>query len=124
MKREIARFMSKCLICQQVKAEHQSTLALLQPLPIPKWKWEKITMHFATLPQSPKHNNAIWVIVDRLTKATHFIPLLVGQSTKTLAEKYMWEAVRFHRVLVSIASDRDMRFRSHFLRKTTRKFGN
>ena len=68
MKREVAEFVSKCLICQQVKAEHQRTAGLLQPLPIPEWKWEKITMDFVTaLPRSPKGHNAVWVIVDQLT---------------------------------------------------------
>ena len=48
MKREIARFVAKWLVCQQVKAEYQRTAGLLQPLPIPEWKWEHITMDFVT----------------------------------------------------------------------------
>ena len=96
------------------KAEHQRTAGLLQPLPIPEWKWEHITMDFVTaLPRSPKGNNAVWVIVDRLTKAAHFL-FRVGQSTEVLADKYMKEIVRLHGILVSIVSDRDTRFRSHF----------
>jgi len=67
MKREIDRYVAKCLVCQQVKAEHQKTVGLLQPLPILEWKWEHITMDFVTaLPHSQKGNNAIWVVVDRL----------------------------------------------------------
>lgn len=94
MKREIARYVSRCLVCQQVKAEHQKPAGLLQPLSIPVWKWENITMDFVTaLPRSPRGNNAVWVIVDRLTKSAHFIPFRVGQSTETLAEKYMLEVV-------------------------------
>ena len=113
MKREIAQYVARCLICQQVKAEHQRPGGLLQPLPIPEWKWENINMDFVTaLPRSPKGNNAIWVIVDRLTKSAHFLPFRVGQSTEVLAEKYIKEIVRLHGVPSTIVSDRDTRFRS------------
>ena len=72
-------------------------------------------MNFVTaLPRSPKGNNAVWVVVDRLTKSAHFIPFRVGQSTELLADKYMREIVRLHGVPVSTVSDRDTRFRSHF----------
>ncbi|KAA3484164.1 gag-pol [Gossypium australe] len=68
MKLDISKFVYKCLICQQVKAEHQVPSGLLQLLTIPKWKWERITMNFVLgLPLSPKKKDAIWVIVDRLT---------------------------------------------------------
>ena len=74
MKREVAEYVSKCLICQQVKVEHQRPLGLLQPLPIPQWKWEHITMDFVVgLPRSQQNHDSIWVIVDRLTKSAHFI---------------------------------------------------
>ena len=65
---------------------------------------------FTALPHSLKGNNAIWVIVDRLTNSTHFIPFRVGQSTEVLAKKYMKEVVRLHGVPASIISDRDTRF--------------
>jgi len=72
-------------------------------------------MDFVTaLPRSPKNNNAVWVIIDRLTKAAHFLPFRVDQSTKVLADKYMKEIVRLHGAPVSIVSDRDTRFQSHF----------
>ena len=74
MKREIAEFVSKCLTCQQIKIEHQKPVGLLQPLSIPEWKWERITMDFVTgLPRTQSGHDAIWVIVDRLTKSAHFI---------------------------------------------------
>jgi transposase InsO family protein len=115
MKREIAQYVAKCLVCQQVKAEHQRPGGLLQPLPIPEWKWQNITMDFVTaLPKTPKGHNAVWVIVDRLTKSAHFLPFRVGQSTEQLADMYMREIVRLHGVPASIVSDRDTRFRSHF----------
>ncbi|GFS42479.1 hypothetical protein Acr_00g0080050 [Actinidia rufa] len=81
MKKEIAEFVSQCLSCQQVKAEHQRPAGLLQSLPIPEWKWEHITMDFVVgLPNSPRGCNAIWVIVDRLTKSAHFLPVKTTYS--------------------------------------------
>ena len=72
-------------------------------------------MDFVTaLPRSPKGNNAVWLVVNRLIKSAHFIPFKVGQSTELLADTYMREIVRLHGVSVSIVSDRDTKFRSHF----------
>ena len=69
------------MTCQQIKALHQKPLGLLQPLPIPEWKWERIYMDFVTgLPRSPKGHEAIWVIVDWMTKTTHFIPVKMTYS--------------------------------------------
>ncbi|KAL0386066.1 UNVERIFIED_CONTAM: hypothetical protein Sradi_3000900 [Sesamum radiatum] len=76
MKRDIAEYVQKCMVCQQVKAEHQRPAGLLQPLPIPEWKWESITMDFVTgFPTTTKGHNAIWVVIDRLTKSAHFISI-------------------------------------------------
>jgi hypothetical protein len=70
MKREIAHFVEQCLTCQQVKVEYQRPSGLLQPLPIPKWKWENISMDFVCgLPRRFKNHDAIWVVVDRFTKS-------------------------------------------------------
>jgi hypothetical protein len=69
MKKEIAQYVARCDICQRTKAEHQKPAGLLQPLPIPGWKWEEIGMDFVTgLPRTQKGNDSIWVIIDRLTK--------------------------------------------------------
>ena len=74
-------------------------------------------MDFVTaLPCSQTDNNAVWVIVDRLTKSAHFIPFSPRHSMELLAEKYMQEVVRLHGVVVSIVSDRDTGFLSHFWR--------
>ncbi|GJW94812.1 putative nucleotidyltransferase, ribonuclease H [Tanacetum coccineum] len=76
MKRDCVKYVEKCLTCLKVKAEHQKPYGKIQPLEIPVWKWEKITMDFVTkLPRTTKKHDAIWVIVDRLTKSTHFIPI-------------------------------------------------
>ncbi|KAL0559480.1 hypothetical protein IC582_004091 [Cucumis melo] len=115
MKREVAEFVSKCLVCQQVKAPRQKPAGLLQPLSIPEWKWENVSMDFITgLPRTLRGFTMIWVVVDRLTKSAHFVP---GKSTYTAskwAQLYMSEIVRLHGVPVSIVSDRDARFTSKF----------
>nr|GEY83658.1 hypothetical protein [Tanacetum cinerariifolium] len=87
MKQDVARFVAKCLTCQQVKIEHQRESGLLQPLDIPTWKWDQISMDFVTgLPRTFKKNDAIWVVVDRLTKSAHFLPIQQGYSVSKLAE--------------------------------------
>jgi hypothetical protein len=74
VKKDIAKYLAKCIECQQVKAEHRHPTGLLQPLPISEWKWETISMEFITgIPTSTKQNDAIMVVVDKLSKATHFI---------------------------------------------------
>ncbi|KAL0426180.1 UNVERIFIED_CONTAM: hypothetical protein Slati_2792800 [Sesamum latifolium] len=76
MKKDVAEFVAKCMTRQQVKAEHQAPAGKLRPLSIPKWKWEKITMDFIVgLPRTLRKHDAIWVIVDRLTKSAHFLPI-------------------------------------------------
>ena len=73
MKRHVGDFVRRCLTCQQVKAEHQKPAGLLQPLKVAEWKWEHVMMDFVThFPQTPQRHDAIWVIVDRLTKSAHF----------------------------------------------------
>ena len=115
MKRDIAEYVSRCLACQQIKAEHQGPAGKLQPLPIPEWKWDKITMDFISgLPRTKKGNDAIWVIVDRLTKSAHFLPIKVTFSLERLAKLYIDEIVSRHGIPISIVSDRDPRFTSRF----------
>ncbi|KAL0332911.1 UNVERIFIED_CONTAM: Transposon Tf2-12 polyprotein [Sesamum calycinum] len=115
MKKDVAEFVAKCMTCQQVKAEHQAPAGKLRPLSIPEWKWEKITMDFVVgLPRTLRKHDAIWVIVDRLTKSAHFLPIRLGDSLDKLAELYVSEIVKLHGVPVSIVSDRDPRFTSRF----------
>ncbi|KAA0045842.1 pol protein [Cucumis melo var. makuwa] len=115
MKREVADFVSRCLVCQQVKAPRQRPAGLLQPLSVPGWKWESVSMDFIMgLPKTLKGYTVIWVVVDKLTKSAHFVP---GKSTYTATkwgQLYMTEIVRLHGVPVSIVSDRDARFTSKF----------
>nr|GFB04837.1 putative reverse transcriptase domain-containing protein [Tanacetum cinerariifolium] len=114
MKRDIAEYVSRCLTYSKIKAEHQKPSGLLQQPEIPEWKWEKITIDLVTkLPRSSGGYDAIWVIVDRLTKSAHFLPIREDYKTKKLARIYINEIVARHGVLVSIISDRDGRFASH-----------
>ena len=115
MKKDVAEFTARCLTCQQVKVEHQAPAGKLHLLSIPEWKWEKITMDFVTnLPKTQKGNDAIWIIVDRLTKSAHFLPIRWGCSLEHLAQRYVNEIVRLHGIPISIVSDRDPRFTSRF----------
>ena len=113
MKKEIVDFVSRCLTCQQVKAEHQKPVGKIQPLPIPVRKWDKITMDFVIgLPRTRRQHDDIWVIVDRLTKSAHFPPVSNDDPLDKLAQLYVEEIVRLHGVPISIVSDRDPRFTS------------
>nr|GFA58733.1 putative reverse transcriptase domain-containing protein [Tanacetum cinerariifolium] len=87
MKADIATFVSKCLTCAKVKAEHQKPSGLLQQPEIPEWKWEKITMDFVSgLPRTLSGYDLIWVIVDHLTKSAHFLPMKKMDSIEKLAQ--------------------------------------
>ena len=115
MKRSIGSFVQRCMTCQQVKAEHQRPSGLLRSLEIPEWKWEHITMDFVSgLPRTAGGNEVIWVIVDRLTKSAHFLPIKMTFKLDKLVEIYIKEIVRLHGVPVTIVSDRDTRFTSGF----------
>ncbi|KAJ9168463.1 hypothetical protein P3X46_019983, partial [Hevea brasiliensis] len=112
------------LLEEQVKAEHQVPIGLLHPLPVPEWKWERITMDFMMgLPRTQKSHDAVWVIVDRVTKSAHFLPVRMDYSLDRLARLYINEIVRLHGVPVSIVSDRDPRFTSRFWGSLQRALG-
>nr|GEV31884.1 retrotransposon protein, putative, Ty3-gypsy subclass [Tanacetum cinerariifolium] len=124
MKADIATYVSKCLICAKVKAEHQRLLGLLQQAKIPEWKWEHITMDFVMgLLRTPSSYDSIWVITNWLTKSAHFLPMKKTDSMKKLTRLYLKDVVCRHGVLLSIISDRDSRFasRPELIRKTTKK---
>nr|GEU35576.1 putative reverse transcriptase domain-containing protein [Tanacetum cinerariifolium] len=90
MKADIATYVSKCLTCARVKAEHKRPLGLLVQLAIPKWKWDNIMMDFITkLPKSSQGFDTIWVIVDRLTKSAHFMPIRENDPLDKLARLYL-----------------------------------
>ncbi|XP_012435655.1 uncharacterized protein LOC105762355 [Gossypium raimondii] len=113
-----------CFRGQQVKAEHQLPSGLLQPVKIPLWKWERVTIDFVSrLPLTPIKKDSVWVIVDRLTKFAHFILVQTDYSLQKLVKLYISEIVRLHRVPISIISDRDHRFNYWFWRKLNEDLG-
>nr|GEZ30383.1 putative reverse transcriptase domain-containing protein [Tanacetum cinerariifolium] len=115
LKKDIAMYVSKCLTCLKVKAEHQRPSDLLQQPEIPEWKWEGIGMDFVTkFPKTIGRHDTIWVIVDRLTKSTHFLPMRKDYKMDRLARLYLNEIVARHGVPISIISDSDSRFTSRF----------
>ena len=124
MKKHVALYVSKCLTCSQIKAEHQKPSGLLQQLELPVWKWELITMDFITkLPRTSHGNDTIWVIIDRLTKSAHFLPMKETFSMDKQAQLYVDEIVTLHGVPLSIVSDRESCFTSRFWKSFQRALG-
>ena len=115
MKRDIVDFFAQCPNCQQVKYKHQRPGGTLQRMSIPEWKWERIAMDFVVgLPKTLGKFDSIWVIVYRLTKSAHFIPVKVTYNAEKLAKLYISEIVQLHGVPLSIISDRGTQFTSKF----------
>ncbi|KAI3815282.1 hypothetical protein L1987_14944 [Smallanthus sonchifolius] len=125
MKASIAMYVSKCLTCAKVKAEHQKPSGYLQQPEIREWKWDQISMDFITkLPRTSHGHDAIWVIVDRLTKSAHFLPIREDYKMEKLARIYINEIVVRHGILLSIISDRDSMFTSRFWQSLQKALGN
>jgi hypothetical protein len=115
MKRDITEYMALCDTCQRVKVEHQRPTGLLQPLKVLEWKWEEIGLDFIVrLPRTQKGCDSIWVIVDRLTKVAHFIPIKIMYTGPQLAELYIAQIICLHGVPRKIVSDRGTQFTSKF----------
>ncbi|GKD07972.1 putative reverse transcriptase domain-containing protein, partial [Tanacetum coccineum] len=115
MKKDIAMYVSKCLTCLKVKAEHQRPSSLLQQPEIPKWKWEGIAIDIVIkLSRTSSGHDTIWVIMDRLTKSTHFLPIREDYKMDRLARLYLNKIVARHGVPISIISDRNSHFTSRF----------
>jgi hypothetical protein len=115
LKRVVAAHVAMCDVCQRVKAEHQRPAGLLHPLKIPEWKWEEIGMDFIVgLPRTSAGYDSIWVIVDRLTKVAHFIPVKTTYSGAKLAELYVARIVSQHGVPKKIILDKESQFTPRF----------
>ena len=124
MKRHVGDFVRRCLTYQRVKAKQQKPAGLLHPLEEVEWKWELITMDFVThLPRKPQRHDAVWVIVDRLTKSAHFLAVRMTFTLESFCRLYIREIVRLHGVLVSIVSNRDPRFTAHFWKSFQKAMG-
>jgi hypothetical protein len=115
MKREITRYVSECDTYRRIKADHLRPAGNLQPLSIPEWKWENICMDFIVgLPRTPRGYNSIWVIVDRLTKSAHFIPVAMTYRVGQYAKLYISHIVCYHGIPKTIISDRGSIFVARF----------
>ena len=124
MKRHVGDFVRRCLTCQQVKVEHQRPTGVLKPLEVAEWKWEHVTMDFvAHLPRTSRRHDAVWVIVDRLTKSTHFLVMWMTFTLEELCGLYIREIVKLHGVPVSILLDSDPRFTTHFWKSFQKAMG-
>ncbi|GJW91820.1 putative reverse transcriptase domain-containing protein [Tanacetum coccineum] len=124
MKAKIATYISKCLTYAKVKAEYQKPSSLLVQPVIPVWMWENITMDFFTkLPKTSFGQDTIWVIVDRLIKSAHFLPMKETDSIEKLMRQYLNELVSRHGVSVLIISDQDSKFTSHFWKSLNEALG-
>jgi hypothetical protein len=115
MKRDVVHFVTKFLECQQVKADHHHPVGLLQPHDVPMSKWEVISMDFVVgLPLTSHRHNAILVIVDKLTKSAHFIPVRDTYDVTDVAHVFVSEVICFHGIPKKIILDRDSRFTFRF----------
>jgi ribonuclease HI len=124
MKGDIAKFVAYCDVCRRIKAEHQKPSGLLQPLPIPVWKWDEVGMDFIIgLPRTKSGNDSVWVVVDRLTKVAHFIPVRTTYGGDKLAKLYIDRIVKLHGVPKRIVSDRGTQFTSRFWRSLHEALG-
>ncbi|XP_019256308.1 PREDICTED: uncharacterized protein LOC109234697 [Nicotiana attenuata] len=117
MKKNIVEYVAQCPSCQQVKIEHQKPGGLMLTMEIQTWKWKAINMDFITgLPRSHRKFDSIWMIVDRLMKSAHFLPVRSTYTAEDYAKLFIKEIVRLHGVPISIISDRGAQFTAHFWR--------
>ena len=115
LREDVKKYVKSCIPCQSNKSTNQSPAGLLQPLPIPKKKWEQVTLDLiGPLPKTKSGYDTIVVFVDKLSKMVHYAPTTQTVTAEGLAELFFKEIVRFHGVPSSIVSDRDPRFTSKF----------
>jgi hypothetical protein len=97
MKREIVQYVSECDTCQRIKVSHLKSVGALQPLSIPSWIWDDISMDFIVgPPNTSRHHDSIWVIVDRLTKVAHFLQVHTTDKAQKYAELYIDRIMCLH----------------------------
>jgi hypothetical protein len=124
MKIEITRYVARCDTCRRVKAIQMKTAGPLQSLSIPTWKWEDISMDFIVgLPRTTKGFDSIWVIIDRLTKIAHFLPVKTTHPVAVYAQLYIAHILSLHGVPKTIVSDRGPQFVSKFWEELHKSLG-
>jgi len=115
LKKDVVEFVVRCLDGKQVKTECNHPTSLLQPILIPEWKWEVISMDFIIgLSRTSKQHDSILVVVNMLSKVTHFIALKSTNSASDVAQIFIGWIVRLHGVAKKIISDKDVKFTSKF----------
>jgi hypothetical protein len=115
MKVNIAKYVDECDTCHRMKASHLKSAGVLQPLWIPMWKWDGISMDFIVgLPLTARKKDSIWVIMDKLTKTAHFIAVHTTYLVQQYAEIYMDQIVRLHGIPKTIIFDRGTQFVAPF----------
>jgi hypothetical protein len=124
MKKEVVGFIAIFLECQKVKVDHKHPASLLQSLPILEWKWEVVTMNFITkFHRNTEQHHSIMVVVDKLTKDAHFIPVDSTHKAANIIDIYMREIARLHGVPKTILSNKDPKFTLNFQRDLFKGFG-
>jgi len=115
LKRDVVEFVARCFDCQHVKAECKHLSGLLQPIAIPKWKWEVISMKLIIgLSRIVRQHDSIMDVVDKLTKVAHFILVKSTFSPNNVAWVFIRDVVILHGVPKTIVSDRDAKFTSNY----------
>ncbi|GJP82049.1 hypothetical protein CLOP_g12174, partial [Closterium sp. NIES-67] len=121
---DVQRYVAACPICQRMKSSHQRPTGLLQPLEPPQRPWQHVTMDFVMgLPAGPSGNDAVLVVVDRLTKMAHFAPCRTTITAEETARLFISTVVRLHGIPAAIISDRDPKFTSKFWQDTWARYG-
>ena len=124
LKRDIVEFVSKCQNCEQVKAEHKKQSGLLKEIQVPTQKQEDINIDFVVgLPHTQKQKDSVWVVMDKLTKFTHFIQVKSTYSAEDYAMIFIVEIACRHSIPLSIISDRGTQFKYRFWRSFQKRFG-
>lgn len=123
LRKDVKDFVRACLVCQQAKTANTHPGGLLQPLPIPQNIWEDIAMDFIVGLPNSKGFSVILVVVDRLSKYGHFIPLRGDFSSTTVAAAFIHNIIKIHGVPKSIVSDRDRVLLSNFWKSLFHSMG-
>jgi hypothetical protein len=124
MKNDVSYSIVICMEFQRVKYEHRNPMGLLQPFPISKKKWEVVTIDFITkLSRTTKKHDSIMVVVDKLKKDAHFVPVKLTDTTTNISEVYMRKIARLNGIPKEIVSGRDTKFTSNLWRGLFKVFG-
>ena len=124
MQADIDAYIRNCPVCQRVRSRNHKTYGLLQPLPVPEFPWEHISMDFIThLPETATGFSCLLVFVDRFSKMLHMVPTSISCDAEMTARLFFKEVVRLHGIPKSIVSDRDVRFVNSFWTELTKLLG-